>query len=79
MKRENFVDFLDFYCKADDNPVHKWKGECKTVLLELTSFKWLYYASDIDRQNPPVIRNIVPKRKSIFKPSELWTDEGILS
>ena len=80
--REQILDFLDNLRKPEDSdPLHKWIGTYNAYRMHvLRFFKWLYY-SDIEQQKrpkPSVMENI-PKLKrkeiSIYKPSDLWTNE----
>jgi integrase len=70
MTKEQILDFL-----------HKWIGTYNIYRMHIVGFfKWLYYP-DIEpqkRPKPSVIENIPQlKRKeiSIYKPSDLWTNE----
>ena len=80
--REQILDFLDNLRKPEtSDPLHKWIGTYnlfQTYLIRF--FKWLYYP-DVEprkRPKPSVIENVPQlKRKeiSIYKPSDLWTNE----
>jgi integrase len=80
--RDNLLAFLDGFRKPESvDPPHKWIGTYNIHIIHLTRFfKWLY-SPDIEpnkRPKPPVIDNIAQlKRKetSIYKPSDLWTEE----
>ena len=80
--RDNLLTFLDSFRKPESvDPLHKWIGTYNTNRIHLTRFfKWLY-SPDIEpdrRPKPSVIDNIAQlKRKeiSIYKPSDLWTEE----
>jgi hypothetical protein len=80
--RDNLLAFLDSFHKPESvDPLHKWIDTYNTYRMHLTRFfKWLC-SPDIEpnkRPKPPVIDNIVKlKRKetSIYKPSDLWTEE----
>ena len=80
--RDEILAFLDSFRKAEDiDPLHKWIGTYNTYRIYLIRFfKWLYYP-DIEpdkRPKPEVIENIsMLKRKeqSIYKPTDLWTEE----
>jgi integrase len=85
MLREDILLFLDSYRKPENSdPLHKWIGTYNqyTVLL-IKFFKWLYYP-DIEpnkRPKPEVIENIPQLRRreqSIYKPTDLWTQEDDL-
>jgi integrase len=80
--REQLLKFLDSLRKPEDSdPLHKWIGTYNLHRLHfLRFFKWLHYP-DIEqrkRPKPPLVENIPQlKRKeiSIYKPSDLWTNE----
>jgi integrase len=80
--RDDVLAFLDSFRKAEDiDPLHKWIGTYNTYRMHLIRFfKWLHYP-DIEpdkRPKPEIIENIfILKRKeqSIYKPSDLWTEE----
>ncbi|MGA9841536.1 MAG: hypothetical protein WBQ25_04410 [Nitrososphaeraceae archaeon] len=80
--RENIISFLDSFRKSEIiDPLHKWIGTYNTFRIYLTRFfKWLYYP-DIEpdkRSKPEVIKNILTlrrKEQSIYKPTDLWTEE----
>jgi integrase len=66
------------------DPLHKWIGSYnmyKTLFVRF--FKWLYYP-DVEapkRPKPAVVENIPNlkrKEQSIYKPSDLWTEEDDL-
>jgi CBS domain-containing protein len=80
--RDNLLAFLDSFRKPESiDSLHKWIGTYNIHRMHLTRFfKWLY-SPDIEpnkRPKPSVIDNITQlKRKetSIYKPSDLWTEE----
>ena len=80
--REGIISFLDGFRKPENvDPLHKWVGTYNTYRIYLTRFfKWLYHP-DIEpdkRSNPEVIKNILilrRKEQSIYKPTDLWTEE----
>ena len=80
--RDDLVSFLDSFRKPESvDPLHKWIGTYNTYRIHLTRFfKWLYYP-DIEpdkRPKPEVIENILilkRKEQSIYKPTDLWTEE----
>jgi integrase len=82
MTREQILDFLDNLRKPEaSDPLHKWIGTYNLFrIFFIRFFKWLYYP-DIEpqkRPKPSVVENIPQlKRKeiSIYKPSDLWTNE----
>ena len=66
------------------DPMHKWIGTYNLFRIHLLRFfKWLY-SSDIEpdkRSKPSVIENIPSLRRketSIYKPSDLWTQQDDL-
>ncbi|MGC2483583.1 MAG: hypothetical protein WA398_07460, partial [Nitrososphaeraceae archaeon] len=83
--KSNSVQFSDTYRKTEtQDPMHKWIGTYNLFRIHLTRFfKWLY-SPDIEpdkRTKPPIIENIPRlKRKetSIYKPSDLWTQQDDL-
>jgi integrase/recombinase XerD len=85
MTRDNITAFLDSFRKTESSdPLHKWIGTYNIFRMHLMRFfKWLYYP-DIEpdkRSKPAVIDNIPQlKRKetSIYKPSDLWTQQDDL-
>ena len=80
--RDEILSFLDSFRKPENvDPLHKWIGTYNTYRIYLTRFfKWLYYP-DIEpdkRPKPEVIENILMlkrKEQSIYKPTDLWTEE----
>jgi integrase/recombinase XerD len=85
MTREDILTYLDNLRRPEvSDPLHKWIGTYtlrRAIIVKF--FKWLYYP-DIDykkRMQPAVIENIPTfkrKEKSIYKPSDLWTQEDNL-
>ena len=66
------------------DPLHKWIGTYNIYRMHLLRFfKWLYFP-DIEpnkRSKPPFLENIPKikrKEKSIYKPSDLWTQQDDL-
>jgi integrase len=82
MTREDILSFLYSFRKPESiDTMHKWIGTFNTFRIYLMRFfKWLYYP-DIEpdkRAKPSVIENIPQlkrKERSIYKPTDLWTDE----
>jgi integrase len=80
--RQDILSFLDSFRKVETvDPLHKWIGTYNIYRIELMRFfKWLYNP-DIEqneRPKPSVIENIPQlkrKEKSIYKPTDLWTQE----
>jgi integrase len=83
--REDVISFLDSFRKAEEiDSLHKWIGTYNLYRTHvLRFFKWLYYP-DIPadkRPKPGVIKNIPKlkrKEQSIYKPTDLWTQEDDL-
>jgi integrase len=83
--RDDTLQFLDTFHKSEtSDPLHKWIGTYNLYrVLLVRFFKWLYYP-DIEqdkRQKPPVIQNIPQlkrKEQSIYKPSDMWTEQDHL-
>jgi integrase/recombinase XerD len=81
--REDILSFLDRFRKPEaSDPLHKWIGTYNLYRIHLMRFfRWLYYPNihpSKNRPKPPPIENIPQlkrKEKSIYKPSDLWTDE----
>jgi integrase len=80
--REDVISFLRSFLKpVDVDPLHKCTGTYNTYRIYLIRFfKWLY-SPDIEpgkRSKPEIIRNIPMlrrKEQSIYKPTDLWTEE----
>lgn len=85
MTREDIVSYLDSLRKVEhEDPLHKWVGTYNIRLAFFTGFfKWLYH-NDIEasrRPKPHLLANVpMLKRKeqSIYKPTDLWTQEDDL-
>ena len=82
MKRDDILIYLDSLKKDDaSDSLHKWIGSYNVKRQRLiTFFRWLYNADKCpsDRQTPEFMKQIpILKRKeqSIYKPTELWTNE----
>ena len=82
IKRDDIINYLDSLRKPEEkDPLHKWIGtyNLRQVYL-LRFFKWLYYPElpPKHRPTPDVYKNIHQlhrKEKSIYKASDLWTEE----
>src|SRR5215831_665373 len=80
--REDILSFLDSFRKPEaSDPLLKWIGTYNLYRIHLLRFfKWLYY-SDVEpdkRPKPEVINNVLMlkrKEQSIYKPTDLWTEE----
>ena len=85
LTRTNVLGFLDSFRKTEiADPLHKWIGTYNIYRMHLVRFfRWLY-SPDIQqnkRPKPSVIDNIPElrrKEKSIYKPSDLWTQQDDL-
>lgn len=85
ISREDILSFLNSFRKTDSqDPLHKWIGTYNlTRLLLMRFFKWLYYPNEehSNRPKPKIIENIPRykrKEQSIYKPTDLWTQEDDL-
>lgn len=80
--RTDLLAFLNSFRKPEStDPLHKWVGTYNIHRIHLTRFfKWLY-SLDIEpdkRPKPEVIENIPQlkrKEQSIYKPTDLWTEQ----
>jgi integrase len=82
MTKEQILDFLDNLRKPEaSDPLHKWIGTYNLFRIYfIRFFKWLFYPDMVPqkRPKPSVIENIPRLRRkkiSIYKPSDLWTNE----
>ncbi len=83
--RQEVLAFLNSFRKTETiDPLHKWIGTYNLYgIYFLRFFKWLYYP-DVEsnkRPKPPVVDNIPQlkrKEQSIYKPSDLWSQEDDL-
>jgi integrase len=84
LTRQDIVDYLDRFRKPESvDPLHKWIGTYEhTRIVFLRFFKWLYCRSyDIPYKKIPTpavmqqIPTIKRKEVSIYKPTDLWTEE----
>ena len=83
--RQDVISFLDRLRKPETaDPLHKWIGTYNLYgIYLLRFFKWLYHP-DVEpnkRAKPPVVENIPQlkrKEQSIYKPSDLWSQEDDL-
>jgi integrase/recombinase XerD len=80
--REEVISFLNARRRPESSdPLHKWIGTYNLYLMYLTRFfKWLYFPNNEQSKRPkPKVVNNIPalrrKEKSIYKPSDLWTEE----
>jgi integrase/recombinase XerD len=85
MTGEDILLYLDSFRKPEaSDPLHKWIGTYnlkRGIIVKF--FKWLYYP-DIEptkRPKPKVVENIARlkrKEQSIYKPTDLWSQEDDL-
>ena len=85
MTREDLLSFLNSLRKTEEkDPLHKWIGTHSHYILVLSRFfRWLYYPGlpKKERPKPAVldnIRKLVRREKSIYKPTDLWTQDDDL-
>lgn len=83
--RHEVIAFLDCLRKPETvDPLHKWIGSYNLYRIYLLRFfKWLYYPNinPSKRVKPSVVDNIPQlkrKEQSIYKPSDLWSQEDDL-
>jgi integrase len=83
MTSQDIIDFLDRLRKPESvDPLHQWVGsyEIHRIIL-LRFFRWLYYEKVVlhaNRPKPAIMENIPRIRRkedSIYKPTDLWTQE----
>src|SRR4029453_7889998 len=85
LTRANILGFLDSLRKTETkDPLHKWVGTYNLFRIHLFRFfKWLY-SPDIEpdkRAKPSITENILKLRRketSVYKPSDLWTQQDDL-
>ena len=83
--RSDIISFLDTFRKTETaDPLHKWIGTYNIFRMHLMRFfKWFYHP-DIEpdkRSKPSILENIPQlkrKEKSIYKPSDMWTQQDDL-
>jgi hypothetical protein len=82
MTRNDVLQYLDTHRKPEESdPLHKWIGTYnlrRTYLFRF--FKWLHYPEigPSKRPIPDVVKNIPSfkrKEQSIYKPTDLWTEQ----
>ena len=79
------IAFLDSFRKPESiDPLHKWIGTYNIYREHfLRFFKWLHYpdVEPTQRPKPSIIDNmprLKRKEKSVYKPSDLWTQQDDL-
>lgn len=82
MTRDDILEYLNSYRKADESdPLHKWIGTYNLRRAGLLKFfRWLFNPEIVaeERPIPPQfvsIKQLRRKEVSVYKPSDLWTDE----
>ena len=82
MTRQDVIDFLDKFRKSESaDPLHKWIGTYESYRIVLMRFfRWLHNPDlpQSKRPRPAVMENIPRIRRkevSIYKPTDLWTEE----
>ena len=81
MTKEDVILYLNSLRKNDvADPLHSWVSTFNLYLVVLTRFfKWLYYpdSSPKERIKPACVDIPLLKRKeqSVYKPSDMWTQE----
>jgi integrase len=85
MTKEDILQYLDSLRRPEvSDPLHKWIGSYnlkRSIIVKF--FKWLYYpdTGSAQRSNPKVVENIARlkrKEQSIYKPTDLWSQEDDL-
>jgi hypothetical protein len=81
----DILSFLESFGKTDAaDPLHKWIGTYNVFRMHLLRFfKWLYSPElePVKRPKPSLLEYIPKlkrKEKSIYKPSDLWTQQDDL-
>lgn len=83
--KEDILQYLDSLRRPEaSDPLHKWIGSYnlkRSIIVKF--FKWLYYPDlePAQRPNPKVVENIARlkrKEQSIYKPTDLWSQEDDL-
>jgi hypothetical protein len=85
MTRKDIIDFLDSFRKPEArDSLYKWIGTYNLYLVRIIRFfRWLYYPDTEHRKRlkPKIVQNINSlkrKEKSIYKPTDMWTQEDDL-
>jgi hypothetical protein len=85
LTRANILGFLDSLRKTETKDLlHKWVGTYNLFRIHLFRFfKWLYSPEiEPDKRGKPSITENIPKLRrketSIYKPSDLWTQQDDL-
>src|SRR5687767_138695 len=83
--RDEVISFLNIRRKPEaSDPLHKWVGTYNQYRIYLIRFfKWLFFPDKEQNKRPkPKVVNNIPalrrKEKSIYKPSDLWTEKDDL-
>ena len=85
LTRTDILGFLDSFRKTETrDPLHKWIGTYNVYRVHLLRFfKWFYFpdTEPNKRARPSLIENIPKLRRketSVYKPSDLWTQQDDL-
>ena len=84
MQKQNILIFLNSFRKSElEDPLHSWIATYNLYLVIVTRFfKWLYYSdlSPKERLKPSCvdIARLRRKEQSIYKPTDLWTQDDDL-
>jgi hypothetical protein len=85
LSRSDILRFLDCFRKTEaQDPLHKWIGTYNIYRIHLLRFfKWLYYPdTEPDKRPKPSLIDNIPKLRrketSVYKPSDLWTQQDDL-
>jgi integrase/recombinase XerD len=84
MAKDDIISFLNSYRKKEvDDPLHSWISTYNLYLTILTRFfKWLYHPDLMPKERPKPscvdISRLIRKEQSIYKPTDLWTQEDDL-
>jgi len=83
LEKEDILLYLNSLRKQpSDDPDQKWVGTYNNRILAFSKFfRWLYCPDEPDTRKRPVpgcmkgVRRLPTKKKSSYKPSDMWTDE----
>jgi integrase/recombinase XerD len=83
--RDDIIGYLDSFRKTEtQDPLHKWIGTYNHYRIILVRFFRWYHSSNVEhkkRPKPAIVDNIPKlgrKEQSIYKPSDLWTQQDDL-
>ena len=84
MSKQDILAFLNSYRKSEDiDPLHKWIGIYNLYIVTLARFfKWLYHPNLPVKERPKPSCVEIPrlrrKEQSIYKPTDMWTQDDDL-